>query len=268
MDILPYLQAVFLGVVEGITEFLPISSTGHLILLVDLLKFKGPPGKVFEVAIQFGAILAVMWIFRARIADILKHGWKKGPQQHFAIAVMLGMVPAIVIGAPLHHFIKEKLYNPPVVAAALILGGIAILLIERYKPVPKLHDSERIGWKEAFLVGIGQSVALVPGVSRSGATMMTSLMLGLDRRAAAEFSFFLAIPIMMLATFYDLYKARDGLTESGMGLIAVGFVAAFLTALVVVRFLLRFLATHGFAPFAWYRIGLGTVILGVLALQG
>ncbi len=265
MDLLPYLQAALLGIVEGITEFLPISSTGHLILMVDLLGFQGPPGKVFEVAIQFGAILAVMWLYRARLLDILQHGWHKGPQQHFAIALLLGVIPAILLGAPLHHAIKEHLYNPGVVAAALILGGFVMLLIERIKPAPKLAESARIEWKDALIIGFGQSIALIPGVSRSGATMMTGLMLGVQRQAAAEFSFFLAMPTMLLATVYDLYKARDGLTETGFGLIAVGFVAAFLTAHIVVRFLLHFLGTHGFAPFAFYRIALGAVILAVLA---
>lgn len=270
MDLLSYLQAAFLGVVEGITEFLPISSTAHLLLVDELLGFSGPPGKTFEVVIQFGSILAVVWLYRARIADILKHGWKKGShQQHFAIAVIVALIPAVVAGSLLHNYVKEHLYgNFVVIACALLFGGIAILLIERFKPTPRMHDSERIGWRDAFLVGLGQAVALVPGVSRSGATMMASLMLGLDRRAAAEFSFFLAMPTMLLATVFDLFKARHDLNSDGMGLIAVGFVAAFLTALVVVRFLLRFLATHGFAPFAWYRIALGAVILGVLALQG
>ena len=256
-----WLQAAFLGVVEGVTEFLPISSTGHLILLVDMLHFRGPSGKVFEVVIQLGAILAVMAIYRQRIWQLCRYGWRKGPEQHFIFALILGVVPAIVLGAPLHHYIKEMLYNPLVVGWSLLMGGIIILLVEKYKPAPRIQSSGDITWKTGLLIGCCQTLALIPGVSRSGSTIMGSLLLGVERRAAAEFSFFLAIPTMMLATFYDLYKARGTVSNEGYELIAVGFLIAFLTAYFVVRGLIRFLATHGFAPFAWYRIAVGSLIL-------
>jgi undecaprenyl-diphosphatase len=258
-----WLQAALLGVVEGLSEFLPISSTGHLILLIDLLHFKGPEGRVFEVAIQLGAILAVMWIYRARVWDLLLHSWKPGPQQQFTLAMVAGVVPAVVMGLAFYGFIKQALYHPPVVAWALVMGGVVILLIEKYKPAPKVLAVEDMRWRTALAIGFGQAMALIPGVSRSGATVMTALMLGVERKAAAEFSFFLAMPIMMMAVVYDLWKNAEHMHGEAWGLIAVGFIGAFLTALVVVRALLRFLATHGFAPFAWYRIVLGLVIFAV-----
>lgn len=260
-----YLSAAFLGVVEGLTEFIPVSSTGHLILFVDLLGFQGPPGHVFEVVIQLGAILAVLWVFRQKILDIVLH-LKSASAQHFVRNVLLAFLPALVIGALVHDYLKAHLFNPTVVAAALILGGVAILAIERFKPAPRILSTEAMGWKTALSIGFIQCLAMVPGVSRSGATIMGALSVGVERRAAAEFSFFLAIPTMFAAAAYDLFKARHEMNAEGMDLIAVGFVVSFFVALVVVRWLLRFVQTHSFAAFAYYRMALGVAILLVMTL--
>lgn len=257
-----FLNAAFLGVVEGLTEFLPVSSTGHLILFVDLLGFQGPPGHVFEVAIQLGAILAVLLVYWRRLFAVATGFWAgEVGSRIFVRNILLAFTPAMAIGVVAHSTIKAALFNPPVVACALMLGGVVMLIIEKIKPAPRIHAPEEMGWKTALTIGLVQCVAMVPGVSRSGATIMGALMCGLSRKAAAEFSFFLAIPTMFAATVYDLYKARAALDMAAAGQIAVGFISAFLVALLVVRWLVRFVETHGFAPFAWYRIALGALIL-------
>ena len=261
------LAAVLLGIVEGATEFIPVSSTGHLILLVDLLGFQGPPGRVFEVVIQLGAILAVCWLYRAKLLRTLFELPREPEARRFALAVAIAFLPAAVVGVLLHGFIKSVLFSPLVVSVALILGGAAILFIERLAMRPQVFEVDGISAGRALRVGLCQMLALVPGVSRSGATILGGLMFGLDRRTAAEFSFFLAIPTMLGATAYDLYKNRDALTSDGMLVIAVGFVAAFLAGLLVVRSVVAFVARHGFGPFAWYRIAVGSVMLLVLALR-
>lgn len=266
MEHIPWLQAVLLGVLEGLTEFIPVSSTGHLILMEAVLGFQGPPGRVFDIAIQLGAILAVVVLYLRRLLDVL-FGLPRDPAaRRFAFVILLAFLPAAVIGAAAHDFIKSVLFSPWVVAVSLVLGGIAILLIERARPAPRIHSVEQLPYGRALAIGAVQCLAMVPGVSRSGATIMGALLLGVDRRTAAEFSFFLAIPTMFGATVYDLYKNRAGLDLDGGLLIALGFVAAFLAALVVVRTLIGFVARHGFAPFAWYRIALGSLALVLLAL--
>ncbi|MES2984262.1 MAG: undecaprenyl-diphosphate phosphatase [Pseudomonadota bacterium] len=262
MDIL---SAIFLGIVEGLTEFLPVSSTGHLILFVDLLGFKGPPGHVFEVVIQLGAILAIVVLYWKVFISVLVH-WRMREAQHFMRNILLAFVPAMAIGAVAHDTIKTALFNPWTVAMALVLGGVAILVIERVKPVPTIAATDQMDWKTALKIGFIQCIAMVPGVSRSGATIMGALMCGVERKAAAEFSFFLAVPTMLAATIYDLYKARNDLSSDGIGLIAIGFVVSFVVALLVVRWLVRFVQTHGFELFAYYRIALGVIILAVLAV--
>lgn len=254
------LNAAFLGIVEGLTEFLPVSSTGHLILFVDLLKFNGPPGHVFEVVIQLGAILAILVLYWHKLWGVVTH-LRTASAQHFVRNILLAFLPALIIGAFAHDVIKTALFNPFVVAIALIAGGIAILVIERIKPAPTITSTEGMGARTALSIGFMQCLAMVPGVSRSGATIMGALLMGVERKAAAEFSFFLAIPTMLAATVYDLYKARHDLALGGLDQIAIGFIVAFVVALVVVRWLVRFVQTHGFAPFAWYRIVLGAVIL-------
>lgn len=267
MDPITILGAILLGIVEGATEFVPVSSTGHLILLVDLLGFRGPPGRVFEVVIQLGAILAVCWLYRGRLIGTLIGLPTEPEARRFTLAVLLAFLPAAVVGALLHGFIKSVLFSPTVVSVALIVGGIAILAIERLPLRPRIRDVDAIGPRTALAIGCCQLLALVPGVSRSGATILGGLVCGLDRRTATEFSFFLAIPTMFGATAYDLYRNRDALSGDGALLIAVGFVAAFVTALLVVRAVVGFVARHGFVPFAWYRIALGSAML-LLLLAG
>jgi undecaprenyl-diphosphatase len=268
MDILGLLSALLMGVVEGLTEFLPISSTGHLILLGELIGFKGPPGKVFEIAIQLGAILAVVVTYWGDLWRIALGMWRpQTVERYTATNILLAFLPALVIGALLHGPITNLLFNPWVVAVALVLGGVAIILIERNRPAPSIQSVPEIGPFAAFLIGFGQVLAMIPGTSRSGATIIAALLLGVERRAAAEFSFLLAIPTMLAATVYSLWKARSDLDLSGLGQIAIGFVAAFVVALVVVRMVLASISRIGFAPFGWYRIALGGIILVWLAFR-
>ncbi|WP_160119817.1 undecaprenyl-diphosphate phosphatase [Rhodovarius lipocyclicus] len=262
------LSAGLLGVVEGLTEFLPVSSTGHLILLGEALGFRGPPGKVFEIAIQLGAILAVVWIYRSMLWRMAIGMWRPATaERRYATALILAFLPALVLGATLYGPITRLLFSPLVVALALIAGGVVILLIERVMRHPTIHDPAAIGPGAALVVGFGQALAMVPGISRSAATIIAARLLGVDRRAAAEFSFVLAIPTMLAATVYSLWKARADLAFDGGTLIAVGFAAAFVTALLVVRAVLAVIGRIGFAPFGWYRILIGTIALAWLVLR-
>lgn len=258
------LQALLLGVVEGLTEFLPVSSTGHLVLLIDLLGFRGPPGKVFEIVIQLGAILAVCWVYRVRLGAAVVHAAGRPEARRFLRNILIGFVPSMVIGAVAYKTIKTVLLTPWVVSAMLVLGGIAILVIERLVRQPRHHAVEELPLTVSLRIGLFQCLAMIPGVSRSGATIMGSLLMGVDRKAAAEFSFFLAIPTMLAASAYDLYKNWAVLDFSGAAVIAAGFLSAFLVAMLVVRAAIGFVSRHGFAVFAWYRIALGLVMLGIL----
>ncbi|MBN4664264.1 undecaprenyl-diphosphate phosphatase [Pandoraea nosoerga] len=268
MDLLLALKAVILGVVEGLTEFLPISSTGHLILAGSLLDFNDDKGKVFEIVIQFGAILAVCWEFRAKIAQVVLGLGGDAKARRFAVNVVVACVPAIVLGLLFGKHIKAVLFNPIVVATAFIIGGVIILLVERHnrrnaetgKP-PRVASIDDLSFADALKVGLAQCLALVPGTSRSGATIIGGMMFGLERRVATEFSFFLAIPILFGATVYELYKARSTLSLDDFSLFGVGFVAAFVSAFICVRWLLRYIASHDFTAFAWYRIVFGIVVL-------
>lgn len=263
-----FLQPLFLGIVEGLTEFLPISSTGHLILLVDLLGFQGPPGKVFEVVIQLGAILAVLMVYWKRFFGVAQGLIKREMRAlHFVMVLLIAFMPAMVIGAVAHDFIKEVLFSPLVVSISLLVGGIAILFIERSKKVATCYEIESIPFKTALKIGFFQCIAMIPGVSRSGATIMGALLMGVERKTAAEFSFFLAIPTMFAATVYDLYKIRNDLDVHDVSVIAVGFIAAFVTAALVVKTVVNFIGRHGFAPFAYYRIILGGGMLALLFLR-
>ncbi len=262
------LSALLMGVVEGLTEFLPISSTGHLILLGEVIGFEGPPGKTFEIAIQLGAILAVVWVYRATLWRVALGMWRPATaERYYATNILLAFLPAALLGATLHGPITRLLFTPWVVCAALILGGIAIILIERERPAPWIRSVAEIGPLAALLVGCGQALAMIPGTSRSGATIIAALLIGVERRAAAEFSFVLAIPTMLAATLYSLWKARAALDFSAAGQIAVGLVAAFVLALATVRWVLAVIGRIGFTPFGWYRIALGVVMLGWLALR-
>ena len=267
MSIETIISAAILGVIEGATEFLPVSSTGHLIIVVDLLGFSGPPGKVFEIVIQFGAVLAVCVLYAQKLLGVL-FGLPTDPAaRRFAAAIVLAFVPAAILGVLLHGFIKSVLFSPYVVCWALILGGIAILVIERMKPVPSVHSIEQFPFGLSLGIGLMQCVAMIPGVSRSGATILGAMVLGVDRKAATEFSFFLAIPTLLGAAVYDLWKNRAGLTAEGGLLVAIGFVVAFATAMLTVRWLIGFVGRHSFVPFAWYRIALGVLLIAVLSLR-
>lgn len=267
MTLLTFLQAAFLGVVEGLTEFIPVSSTGHLILLVDLLGFQGPPGKLFEIVIQLGAILAVVLLYARTLFGVAFRAPHDPAARRFIVAITLGFLPAAVVGALGYRFIKDVLFSPWVVSASLILGGLAILAIERFRPVGHARDISTFSPGLALRIGACQVLAMVPGVSRSGATIMGALLMGVERKTAAEFSFFLAIPTMLGATTYDIYKNRGTLSWDGGEVIAVGFIMAFVSALLVVRTVVGFVSRHGFAPFAYYRIAVGVVMLGVLLLR-
>ncbi|NYZ16763.1 undecaprenyl-diphosphate phosphatase [Azospirillum sp. RWY-5-1] len=261
-----YLEAALLGLIEGLTEFLPVSSTGHLILLVDLLGFVGPPGKVFEVVIQLGAILAICLIYFGRLWRVAVGLTSSRASWRFVTAILVAFLPSAALGVLLHGFIKGVLFNPTVVCVALIVGGLAIILVERALPRPRHFEIEAFSPGLALRIGLFQCLALVPGVSRSGATILGSLLMGVDRRTAAEFSFFLAIPTMLGATVYDLYKNWSVMNLDAGALIAVGFVCAFVAALIVVKTLLDFVSRYGFTPFGWYRIAVGVVMLAVLYL--
>ncbi len=265
MDFILFLQSVLLGVVEGLTEFIPVSSTGHLILLTDILDFKGPPGAVFEIVIQLGAILAVCFVYREKLFKVAFTMHKDKDSFAFARNIVIAFLPAAIIGAMAHGFIKEILFNVWVVSVMLIVGGVLILLIERMKITPKYTEIEHITPKTALYIGLCQTVAMIPGTSRSGATIMGALLLGVERKAATYFSFFLAIPTMLGATVYDIYKNYDSLNMDNAIVIAVGFISAFIAAIIVVKHVVEFIATHGFVPFAWYRIAVGTVMLVLLA---
>jgi undecaprenyl-diphosphatase len=259
--------ALFLGIVEGLTEFLPVSSTGHLILVVDLIGFEGPPGQVFEVVIQLGAIGAVCWEYSRRFARAASGLFTEPDQFRFVRNILLAFLPSVVIGALAYGYIKTYLFDPWLVVISLILGGFAILWIERNLPAARYETVERMPARIAFYVGLCQVISMIPGVSRAGATIMGGLLLGIDRRTATEFSFFLAVPTMLAAAVYDLYKNWGDLNADGLTVIAIGFVAAFLSALVVVRGLIAFVSRHGFAPFAWYRITIGLVMATFLLLR-
>jgi len=265
MDWMLIAKTVLIGLVEGLTEFLPVSSTGHIILAARVLHFEGPPGKVFEIVIQLGAILAVCFLYRAKIAKTVAGVLKREPAAtRFAGSVIVAFLPAVVIGVALHKYIKALLDKPVVVAVSLIVGGIAILVIERLAQRPRIKSVDDVDWKTALFIGICQCLAMVPGVSRSGATIMAARAFRVDRAAAAEFSFFLAIPTMLGATIYDLFKNWSTLNWEGGGLILLGMVVAFLSALAVVRPFVAFISRHGFGIFAWYRIVVGALALGLL----
>ncbi len=264
MDFATLSGAVLLGVVEGLTEFLPVSSTGHLILVSDLIGFEGPNSKVFDIVIQLGAILAVCWLYRTRILAVAFGMFSNPDDFRFARNVLLAFLPSVVIGVLAYGFIKRVLFSPWVVSVTLILGGIAILLIERMNKSPRHHIIERFPTLTSLGIGFCQCVAMIPGVSRSGATIMGAMLMGVDRKAAAEFSFFLAIPTMLAATVYDLWKNRATLNGDGLDVIAVGFVVAFVAAIPVVRGFVGFVSRRGFGPFAWYRIGVGLLMMAIL----
>lgn len=265
MDISTIIDAILLGVLEGFTEFLPISSTGHLIIASHLLGFEGPKGKVFEIVIQLGAILAICFAYRQTLWGVAMGALKKEKAAwHFIFTLLIAFMPAAIVGVFARDFIKESLFSPYTVSIALIVGGVIIWLIERFKPAPIAHNAQTLSYRTALMIGLFQVLGMVPGVSRAGATIMGALLARVERKAAAEFSFFLAIPTMFGATVYDLYKSWAFLNLDGAVIIAIGFLSAFLSALLVVRFMLAIVTRFGFTPFAAYRILLGSLMLSVL----
>lgn len=267
---LQLIKAFFLGIVEGITEFLPISSTGHLIIVGKWIEFTSTEGKVFEVVIQLGSILAVMWIFRARLIKMITGTLKRDPVEvAFTRNLIIAFLPSAVIGFLFIKMIKALFFQPAVVVVTLILGGLIMLWVERVRPpgqanlrVVTATTLESISWKQALIVGFAQCLAMIPGTSRSGSTIIGGMLAGIERKTATEFSFFLAMPTMLAAASYDMYKNAGLISQSDMLAIAVGFVTAFLSALLVVRAILTFISKHTYRAFGWYRIVLG-VIVGV-----
>jgi undecaprenyl-diphosphatase len=267
VDLVSYFTGGLLGVVEGLTEFLPVSSTGHLILAVDLLGFRGPAGHVFEIAIQLGAILAVCWLYRQRFVHVATSLFHETAAQRFVLNLLFGFLPAMLIGALAYSYIKTVLFSPEVVAITLVLGGLAILAIERWHPRPTVQEVDAITPGRALKIGIAQCVSMIPGVSRAGATIMGAMMFGVGRASATEFSFFLAVPTMLAATMYDVYKNSSTLGLADLPVLTIGFATAFLSALVVVKTLVGFVSRNGFAPFAYYRIAIGLVMMAILSLR-
>jgi undecaprenyl-diphosphatase len=259
------LKAIIMGLVEGFTEFLPISSTGHLILAGSLLDFTDEKAKVFEIVIQAGAIMAVCWEYRARIASVMRGLTSDPKAQKFMLNLIVAFLPLALLGLALGKMIKSALFKPVPVALAFIIGGIIILWVERRNklnpPVVRVETVDDMTLLDAFKVGCAQAVALIPGTSRSGATIIGAMMFGLPRKAATEFSFFLAIPTLLLATAYSLVKERALLSAADLPMFGIGSIAAFISAFLCVRWLLRYISTHDFTVFAWYRIVFGIVVL-------
>lgn len=263
-----WLLAIIMGLVEGLTEFIPVSSTGHLLLLGHFLGFESN-GKTFEIVIQLGALLAIVSLYFKKIIHLLTCWPHDAQARRFIIGLLLAFLPAVVIGFMAYGFIKQVLFETPVViCVALIIGGFLLLWLDRMKKVPHYLDADHYPLRVYFLIGMFQCLAMIPGVSRSGATIAGGLLLGTDKRSAAEFSFFLALPTMGAAVAYDLFRNRQSLNFDDAGLIAIGFVTAFLAGVVVVRYLLDFVSRRGFAPFAWWRIIVGVAGLIGLALTG
>jgi len=267
MDASTTLVAAFLGLLEGLTEFIPVSSTGHLLLAGHFLGFESA-GRTFEVVIQLGAVLAILTIYAGRLWAVFAAAPNDPQARRFIWSVLLAFLPAVVIGVMAHGFIKTVLFETPMlIAIMLILGGIVLLLVERIAPEPRHVDAMRLPISVAVKIGFIQCLAMIPGTSRSGSTIVGALLLGVGKRAAAEFSFFLSMPTMAGAFAYDLYQNRDVLDASAMGEIAVGFVMAFISAVFVVRWLLDYVSKHGYALFGWWRIVVGGVALAALTVS-
>lgn len=269
MELSPLVDAVILGVVEGATEFIPVSSTGHLILAQNWLGFTGTKENAFIIFIQLGAILAVLWMYRRKFAEVVTTLPSREPSRRLALNLVIATLPAVVIGLPTEDWIEANLFRPVVVAAVLVLGGVAILLIERRRRTPDVEAVDDLSWKLALGVGLFQVLAILfPGLSRSGATIMGGLLLGMSRPAATEFSFFLAVPAMLGASIIKLSGVADVLTTADIPVFATGFVVAFASALVVIRWLVGFVSKHTFTGFAWYRIAFGIALLLLMWRSG
>jgi len=264
MDVTLALKALIMGIVEGLTEFLPISSTGHLILTASLLDFTGEKVKVFEIAIQAGAMLAVCWEYRVRIANVLSGLFSDSKAQRFVINLIIAFIPAAALGFLFNKAITARLFSPVPVALAFIIGGLVILWVERRHKkghTARVESVDDMTALDALKVGFAQAFALIPGTSRSGATIIGGMLFGLSRKAATEFSFFLAIPTLFAATIYSVYKQRELLSVLDLPWFGVGAISSFVSAFLCVRWLLRYISSHDFAVFAWYRIVFGFVVI-------
>ncbi|NBB50607.1 undecaprenyl-diphosphate phosphatase [Rhizobium sp. CRIBSB] len=261
-----WLAAIILGLVEGLTEFIPVSSTGHLLIAKEMLGLSDPAWDTFIVMIQLGAILAVLAVYFGRLWKILIGLFgREAPAWRFALAVLLAFLPSAILGLLFHDFIKAVLFDIRIVFVTLIVGGVAMIALERWAPPAREHDAMAFSLRTAILIGLFQCLSIIPGVSRSGATIIGGLLSGVDKRAAAEFSFFLAIPTMVGAFALDFWESREILNGDVLGLIAIGFVVSFISGLFVVRTMLDFVTRHGFAPFAWWRIAVGGIGLALVA---
>ena len=256
-----WIKVVILGIVEGLTEFLPVSSTGHLIIVGQLLGFNDEKGKIFEIVIQTGAMLAIVWEYRVKFAGVVRGLASDRKAQRFVFNLAIAFMPAAILGLAFGKYIKAALFKPVPVALAFIVGGVIILWAERRKHAITVQSVDDMTWKDALKVGCAQAFALIPGTSRSGATIIGGLFFGLSRRAATEFSFFLAVPTLIAAGAYDLFKNRALFNASDIGMLAVGMAVSFISAFLCVRWLLRYIASHDFTPFAWYRIAFGLIVL-------
>ena len=261
MELWTAIQALILGIVEGLTEFLPISSTGHQIIVADLLNFGGERAMAFNIIIQLGAILAVVWEFRRKIFEVVTGLPTQRNAQRFTVNLLIAFMPAVVLGVIFADLIHEYLFNPITVAAALVVGGVIMLWAERRQHEVHVNTVDEMSWKDALKVGFAQCLAMIPGTSRSGSTIIGGLLFGLSRKTATEFSFFLAMPTMVGAAVYSGYKYRNLFQPDDLPVFAVGFITSFIFAMIAVRGLLKFIANHSYAAFAWYRIAFGLLIL-------
>lgn len=258
-----FLHALVLGIIEGITEFLPVSSTGHLVLVGDAIGFDGRLAVTFDIVIQLGAILAVVWLFRDDLVNRLRRLPTDRAEQHFAGLILLAFLPAALVGFVVHDYIEAHLFTALTVGLAQIVGAVIILLVDRKKEVATEVRLETITIRQSILIGLAQIVALWPGMSRSGSSIIGGMLAGLDRQTATRFSFYLAIPTMVAATGYTLVKHHDLLNANDAAILAVGFMTSFVVAMIAIKTFLRYVAHHTFAVFAWYRIALGLVVLGL-----
>lgn len=261
MDLYLLWAAFILGIIEGATEFLPVSSTGHLIIAADVLDFGTNSSQVFEIFIQLGAILAVLIEYRKKITDTFIGLPNSSIAQNFTLLIFIAFFPAALLGLLFHEYIKFYLFNPITVAYALIIGGVILIFIEKKLPERKPIDVDQISKPQAFMIGLAQCFSLIPGVSRAASTIMGGLIVGLDRKTAAEFSFFLAIPIIVAASFFDLFKNIDLLNSSDIPIFAIGFITSFISALIVIKIFISFISRHNFVIFGWYRILVGLITL-------
>lgn len=261
-----WIAAILLGLIEGLTEFIPVSSTGHLVLAADFFNAPTPPGRVFEIVIQLGAILAVCVIYWNRLWSKAFAFFTDKAARYFVYSVLAAFGPAVILGLAIGEYIDALFFKPSVIAAALVIGGVIMILVERTNLKVKFEEAEGIKPLTALKIGAVQCLAFIPGVSRSGASIIGARLMGVSQKAAAEFSFFVAIPTMIGATAYDLYKSRDSLSSDGATMIAIGFVVSFLSALAIIKPFLGFVTRRGLVPFAWYRIALGILIFSLLAM--